>query len=222
MTVWSHDMDEKDERADQPPDAGVDRLERQMERASFFSHTSLSEQALRINEIESFLYGLIDTLEEQGIVKKADFTRRVAEVRQEIMNKREEVKVGVALRMDDAAGTPGPTDVNCAERIHICKGVCCKLNFALSAREVESGKIKWDMGQPYYIRHEKNGYCSHFNNAGKCCSIYGDRPRVCAVYSCANDKRIWKDFEKMELNQEWLDENLKEEKVHLRSIWMKG
>jgi hypothetical protein len=38
--------------------------------------------------------------------------------------------------------------------------------------------------------------------------VYADRPGVCRHYSCANDERIWKDFENMELNHEWLDANL--------------
>ena len=38
---------------------------------------------------------------------------------------------------------------------------------------------------------------------------YENRPSVCKKYSCANDKRIWKDFEKMEIDREWIDENLK-------------
>lgn len=39
-------------------------------------------------------------------------------------------------------------------------------------------------------------------------SVYADRPSVCRGYSCANDERIWSDFEKMQLNTAWIDENL--------------
>lgn len=35
-----------------------------------------------------------------------------------------------------------------------------------------------------------------------------------------NDTRIWKDFEKMELNQEWIEENLQEQRVRLQAIYM--
>ncbi len=38
--------------------------------------------------------------------------------------------------------------------------------------------------------------------------MYEARPSTCKGYSCATDARIWKDFEKMELNTEWLSENL--------------
>ena len=38
--------------------------------------------------------------------------------------------------------------------------------------------------------------------------MYDERPRPCRRYSCATDDRIWKDFERMELNTEWIDANL--------------
>ena len=31
---------------------------------------------------------------------------------------------------------------------------------------------------------------------------------MCRRYSCAGDTRIWKDFEAMELNEEWIREHL--------------
>jgi hypothetical protein len=44
---------------------------------------------------------------------------------------------------------------------------------------------------------------------------------VCRGYSCANDPRIWKDFERMELNAEWITANLSEqERPHVTGIFM--
>jgi hypothetical protein len=40
------------------------------------------------------------------------------------------------------------------------------------------------------------------------CLAYEDRPAPCRRYTCANDERIWKDFERMELNTEWIEANL--------------
>ena len=56
-------------------------------------------------------------------------------------------------------------------------------------------------------------HCSHIDTASLKCTIYDNRPSVCKKYSCANDKRIWKDFEKMELNEEWINENIQERKM---------
>ena len=116
---------------------------------------------------------------------------------------------GVAFRVDPEDPPPA-TEVNCAERMPICHAVCCKLGFALTPPEVESGKVKWDLGFPYMIRHESNGYCSHNDTTTGRCSIYADRPSLCRRYSCAGDQRIWKDFEAMELNEEWIRERLAE------------
>lgn len=199
----------------------LDELEQQLERSGFFTHNALSRQAERINEIESFLYGLIDTLISKDQLEQKTFEAIAQRVRNEILQKGEHFHAGIAVRVDGNEKKENDfVPVNCAERIHLCKAACCKLNFALSVNEIESGKVKWDLGEPYFIRHSKSGYCTHLDH-GECgCSIYHDRPKVCRQYSCANDERIWKDFEKMEINQKWLDENLQERQVHLQEIYM--
>jgi Fe-S-cluster containining protein len=197
----------------------INELELQLERSGFFTHSSLSRQAERINEIESFLYGLIDSLLEQELLDKTKFEEYVKRVRQETLKRQEHFHAGIAIRVDKTNGEK-LTPVNCEERLHICNAVCCKLNYALSIEEIESGKIKWDLGQPYFIRHHSNGYCTHLDSNKKCCSIYSERPKVCQKYSCTNDERIWKDFEKMELNTEWIQENLAKHKIQLQEIFM--
>lgn len=123
----------------------------------------------------------------------------------------------VALAVDPAEGPP-PVEVNCAERMHICHAVCCKLNFALTAQDIDTGKVKWDLGFPFMIRHEEDGYCTHLERGSGACGVYADRPGVCRRFSCANDARIWSDFEKMELNHEFLDEYVSgEHRIRIRS-----
>ncbi len=197
----------------------IAELERQLERSGFFTHSSLSLQAERINEIESFLYGVIDSLLERGVLEKQDFEACVKRVRDETLKRKEHFHAGVAIRMDNA-GEGNFTPVNCDERLPICKAVCCKLNFALSVEEIESRKVKWDLGQPYFIRQRTTGYCTHLDANKTCCSVYADRPKVCRKYSCAHDKRIWKDFEQMELNTEWIEAHLKEQQVRLAGLFM--
>ncbi|HYH84991.1 MAG TPA: YkgJ family cysteine cluster protein [Pyrinomonadaceae bacterium] len=190
------------------------QLERQIERGNLFTHTALSDNAERIHEAESFLYGLIDVLVEKGLATPEEVFEAASKVRGEMDAKGETLGPGVALRVDSKREARGDfVEVNCAERMHVCKAVCCKLNFALSAEEVESGKVKWDLGRPYFIRREASGHCTHYDAGNGCCSIYEDRPAVCRGYSCAGDKRIWKDFEKMQLNDEWLGEHLSGETV---------
>ena len=114
---------------------------------------------------------------------------------------------GIAFRVDPDNPAP-PVAVNCEERMHVCHAVCCKLNFALTPEEVDGGKVKWDLGFPYMIRHGANGYCSHNDTATGRCTNYANRPGVCHRYSCANDPRIWKDFDNMVLNEDWIRANL--------------
>lgn len=104
-------------------------------------------------------------------------------------------------RHDGQSGTP----VNCEERLHLCKAVCCKLGFALSEAEVEQGIVNWEPEKPFFKRHDADGYCSHLKRDGCSCTIYSDRPKPCHTYSCTHDPRIWTNFAKMELNKEWIE-----------------
>lgn len=203
---------------DEKPD--VARLERQMERGSLFMHTALSNNSDRINEVESVLYGLVDSMVKGCKITAEEVFQASDQVRQEMEAKGENIGPGVALRVDGETETESFVPVNCAERIHICKAVCCHLNFALSAPEIEAGKVKWDLGRPYFIRQEANGCCTHKDPNKHSCRVYSDRPAVCQKYSCAGDKRIWKDFEGMELNEEWISENFGTSRPHLARALM--
>jgi Fe-S-cluster containining protein len=88
--------------------------------------------------------------------------------------------------------------------MHICQAACCSLPFPLSADEVEAGDVKWDLGHPYVIRHTEEGYCVHNDRSTGGCDVYDKRPGVCRGYSCAEDDRIWLDFDNMVLNEEYL------------------
>jgi Fe-S-cluster containining protein len=197
-----------------------ENLEQQVERGNLFTHTALSKHSARINEIESFLYAVIDVLISKGIVPPEELTQTVKKVREEMLSNQEASYPGISLRVDNS-NSEDFIPVNCEERLHICKAVCCKLDFALNAEEVESGKIKWDLGRPYFIRHHtKTCYCTHNDPVTLRCNIYHQRPSVCKKYSCANDTRIWANFERMELNKEWIDENIKQRKLKFTGALM--
>lgn len=195
-------------------------LERQVERGNLFAHTVLTEQIMRVNEAESFIFGLIDYLIQKGVVQQDELKNNVDAVRKEIVEKKEFAALGVAIRVDDAETKNQTVAVNCQERLHICQAVCCRLRFALSVEEIETGQFKWELGKPYFNRHHEHGYCHQMDIGNKRCHIYADRPSVCRKYSCANDLRIWKNFEQMELNQEWIDTNLKQDDYRLIELFM--
>jgi len=191
-----------------------DELHRQLERGALFTHSALTNLSARINESDSFLYAIIDLMVQKGVMATEEIETFVQEVRRESIEKQETAHPNLSMR-SDIEGDNDYTPVNCEERWPVCKAICCKLDFALNAEEIEAGHVRWDMGRPYFIRHEQNGFCTHLNTVTKGCGVYGHRPGVCKKYSCAKDTRIWKDFEKMELNEEWINTYLKESKVKL-------
>lgn len=206
-------MSEDDDAGDR-----VTRLERQIERGSFYTHSLVSQISDRLNEIEPFLYGLIDALVARGVLTQDDIVAAGARARDELTEHDEHMNPGLAIRVDGEAA--GPVAVDCARRLPICRSVCCKLSFALSVEEIESGGLRWDLGQPYFIRHEADGYCTHRQTSSGACTVYDRRPVVCKHYSCADDERIWKDFDAMILNTEWIDENLGDDGPHMVSAMM--
>jgi Fe-S-cluster containining protein len=183
-------------------------LERQVVRGSLFTHTALSQNSERLTEVEAVVYGLLDLLIAGGIVDEHAVADAAVAIRTRLEERGETVSPGVALRVDGDIPKDAVTPVNCAERLHVCHAVCCRLRFALSADEVESAVAQWDLGQPYQIRQSPSGTCVHNDPATGDCGIYADRPGVCRRYNCANDERIWSDFDRMKINQAWIDENL--------------
>ncbi|MGH2733932.1 MAG: YkgJ family cysteine cluster protein [Actinomycetota bacterium] len=196
-----------------PGDAPLADLERQLERGSQFAQAALDQMGGRLAGAEGYLHELVDLLKTRGVLAATD----LATEDQDHDDPEEPSRApdaparlswpGIALRAEPEEPPP-PVTVNCAERMHICHAVCCKLNFALTPREVEGGKIKWDLGFPYMIRHGSNGYCIHNDTTTGRCTSYADRPGVCHRYDCTNDRRIWKDFDNMVLNEEWIRTNL--------------
>jgi hypothetical protein len=180
-------------------------FEKQMIRGQLATHATLSKISERVNDIEAFVFGINDALIEKGLLQSSFLFKKIESVKKDRMDNGETLDAGVSLRVDNAENPL--QSVNCEERLHICKAICCKLNFPLSQVEVEEGIIKWELGRPYYIRHSNDGFCCHRGSTGQC-TVYNSRPKVCSSYSCQNDERIWKDFDTMVINKEWINQNL--------------
>lgn len=211
-------------------DEVLEELERQVERGSMFTQASLDRIVSRMQDTESFVNELVDVLRARGVLQDEDLSEPVPDG--EFPGPKVEALEGqvvdvtgwddpdspvgsllagqwpsIAYRLESADIPNGPP-VNCAERMHVCHAVCCKLNFALTLGEVDAGKVKWDLGYPFLLRHNAEGKCVHNDKETGGCRVYEDRPGVCRRYSCVNDKRIWKDFDNMVLNDIWLEANL--------------
>ena len=186
----------------------VGRLDRQVERAGVRTQRLLNRSFERLSELEAILLGLVDRLVAAGVVVEDDLVAAARQVEAEAVARGEGTDHLVTLR-EDVPGEPGePVAVDCAARMPVCHAVCCKLSVALSAAEVESGGLRWDLGNPYRLRREADGRCTHQVRETGWCGVYEDRPLPCRTYTCATDGRIWKDFAAMELNVEWLAAHL--------------
>lgn len=190
-------------------------LDRQMRRNSFFLQASLEQQGKLATRLDAYLTGLLDVLIEQGVVDVERLSEVVtANRRQQAADEVARIAEGGGIKNwptvvvredpDDDEESPSRVAVDCEARMPICKAVCCSLKFPLSPREIEAGRVKWDLGHPYVIRHSDQGFCVHNDRASGRCAVYENRPQVCRDYSCATDERIWKDFDAMVLNEEFL------------------
>jgi Fe-S-cluster containining protein len=204
--------------------AAVAELDRQVERGSFFTQAVFQRGFSRIEQAETLLSRLVDLLAERGVVEFVDLGLAPTPGGDGSGGDGADSQSGISwpavtLRVDDPdQGSECESSVDCGARMHICQAVCCRLKFPLSCEEVDSGAVKWDLGHPYIVRHESNGYCTHNDPATGGCLIYGHRPAVCRRYSCAGDTRIWSDFDGMVLNQAWIDEHLATDDLHVAAV----
>jgi Fe-S-cluster containining protein len=93
-------------------------------------------------------------------------------------------------------------EIDCANRLHLCKAACCRLRFALSHQDVEEGIVQWEFAHPYFIAQDKDGYCNHLDRSCMNCTIHENRPVPCRAYDCRNDSRIWANFDERIVSDE--------------------
>ncbi len=189
----------------------LNELDYQVQKGMYYTHNVFGLSFQRLNETESFVHGLMGVLLRKGVITEQELKDSTFNVRR-IMQENGEWNAGspVLLPSQIDENLKKPREVNCEERLHICKAACCKLSVMLSEEEVESGNYKWDLGHPYYLRRKRtSNYCYHIHEDDLSCQVYKERPLVCRVYTCADDQRIWKDFDNMVFNDEWWDDLLK-------------
>lgn len=104
------------------------------------------------------------------------------------------VKPIVRLRVYvDKYSLPG-TDIDCASLLHLCRARCCSFSFELTTQDLDEGRVMWEVTDPYLIRHEEDGYCSHLVRTTGGCNVYQQRPAACRGFDCRGDSRVWIDF----------------------------
>ena len=87
------------------------------------------------------------------------------------------------------------TERDCASLLHLCKGRCCAMDVSLSAADVAERALTWDLERPYLLRkNPAHGYCACLDDGGRC-TVYDDRPGTCRSFDCADDPRVWLDWD---------------------------
>lgn len=167
-----------------------------------YCHSRLNSNTTKLLESASFLYALIEVLEEKGLVKIDELEEKKRDVATRLLESYLDRGMGVAMQEDerDKYVFSETVDIDCASRVHLCKAACCRMSFALSQQDVEEGVVKWDLGRPYLIAQDSDGYCRHLDRESNRCTVREQRPLPCRGYDCRCDKRVWVDFEQRIIN----------------------
>ncbi len=110
-------------------------------------------------------------------------------------------------------------DVDCQNKLPVCKAICCKFPFALSRQDVEEGIIRWEFGRPYLIAHDTDGYCVHLDRETYRCKVREHRPVPCRGFDCKNNEKwkVWEDYDGNLINSKLIEEIDGSDGFHLYS-----
>lgn len=177
-------------------------LRQEVSEGLFYTHVRLSQTTNKNLENSAFLYGLIELLNEKGIISTDELDERKKVVGERLIAQLKEKGLGVMLQdpEEDKYSFQGEVKIDCENRVHLCKATCCRLRFALSKQDVHEGIVKWDLGHPYMIAHDKDHYCTHMERGTCRCTVRENRPLPCRGYDCRDDERIWLDFDNKIVN----------------------
>ncbi|MFT5432893.1 MAG: Fe-S-cluster containining protein [Myxococcota bacterium] len=180
-----------------------DEIDRQTTRGFLHTHTHLSQGFANLFELASTLFGVVDVLIARGMITTEEIETSIEAARVELRNS--DFGRGIQFELNpDARDKYAPEikspDIDCADRVHLCRAACCSLDVLLTEQDVTEGKVAWDPGEPYRNRRRTDGYCSHLAPDGRGCDVYACRPVTCRTYDCRDDERIWASFEERRPN----------------------
>lgn len=170
-----------------------------------YTHGRLNANTQLAFEAQCQLAALTSLFCQKGIITAKELEEQEEIAAQELGKVFQERELGVMIQNpapDKYSLKEEAVKFDCANRIHLCRAACCRLSFALSGQDVQEGIVRWNLGRPYMIAHQKDGYCSHLDRETLTCTIYKHQPVICQTYHCRNDRRIWVDFDSMVINPE--------------------
>jgi prolipoprotein diacylglyceryltransferase/Fe-S-cluster containining protein len=177
-------------------------LRSEMLRGFRYAHQRANSNTSELIQIAAVANATRELLEEQGLLSASEVGRRMHDLRDKFAGEYADRGMGVTIdrSQQDKYAIEGQVQIDCENRLHLCKASCCKLRFSLAPQDLEEGVVRWDTGNPYAIAQGRDGYCVHLDRQLLGCGIYGERPGACRSYDCRKDTRIWIDFEKGIIN----------------------
>jgi len=180
-------------------------LRKEMIDGLLYTHRRMSANTSKALEVASFCYALIEILDEKGIITIEELDERKRDVAKRLVKKFTERGMGAVYQdpEHDKYNFHKQVEIDCDSRIHLCKAACCRIfSFALSRQDIREGIIKWDLGHPYMVAKDEDGYCKHLDRATYQCTVREHRPVPCRAFDCRKDKRIWLDYAGKIINPE--------------------
>jgi Fe-S-cluster containining protein len=176
--------------------------ERDLLRGLVYSHNRANANTAELHQACATLQALVELLVERGVLEQEELTARREQAAEQLRG--QYLTQGMATAMQEFGVSKyafqDGAEIDCASRIHLCRAACCRLPLALSREDVQEGLVRWDLGQPYTIARDGDGYCVHLERQTCRCTVYDQRPIPCQGYDCRNDRRIWLDFESKVIN----------------------
>ena len=174
-----------------------------------YTHTRINANTTRTLEAASFLYALIELLDEKGIIKIDELDQRKKQVAERLVKKFVESGIGLVYQDPeyDKYTFEHEAHVDCQSRLSTCRAICCKFPFALSKQDVDEGIVRWEFGRPYLIAHDEDGYCVHLDRKTYECTVRERRPVPCRGFDCRENerRRVWEDYERKIINHELVE-----------------
>ncbi len=187
--------------------ASTAQVRHEMARGLRYTHYRANANTNQLIQLMSTVQAATALLAEKGLLDRQALEQRASEAAGSIRQDFQSKGMGVQIQASDTSkyALESSPRIDCENRIPLCQAACCKMHFALSREDLEEGKIRWDVGQPYVIAQGADGWCVHLDRATRGCGCYAARPLVCRTYDCRNDTRIWLDFERRIVNPQIRD-----------------
>lgn len=132
---------------------------REVELGFMFDHSLMSETARQALSGSSAALALAQLLIERGVIDEQAFAERRSIIAAGLQQKAERNGLGLFLNHgdEDKYALTALPQINCSERVHLCRAACCTYRFPLARQDVEEGVVQWDLGRPYWNPSRRNG-----------------------------------------------------------------